>query len=305
MKKILLIINLILFCSILQAQSDTIAPVVDANVEIYDVVAVHKQGTDGRGRVRHYVSEIKGEIINYDETTGVLTFKGLDGRMFSFQSEDYKYFEYNKEFVKKNKQKGINPRKEDEFEISAGFRTTFINFNDNFSASDYYLNSNGGTTDLPIALFVSAGKYFGRTHYLGINGEIALYSYGQNYLSAGLRYCYQYDAHKSNVAYYLPVELNFFKSNYSQSFQVNDTTFYDGGNSFSYPSDEDLELSISATSLSLGQGFSFIMKNKNAVAVEIALIKYFPFNATYTAIQESPNVQFAGSGMRLSVTLNL
>ena len=158
---------------------------------------------------------------------------------------------------------------------------------------------------MPIALFVSAGKYFGRTHYLGINGEIALYSYGQNYLSAGLRYCYQYDAHKSNVAYYLPVELNFFKSNYSQSFQVNDTTFYDGGNSFSYPSDEDLELSISAASLSLGQGFSFIMKNKNAVAVEIALIKYFPFNATYTAIQESPNVQFAGSGMRLSVTLNL
>jgi hypothetical protein len=199
----------------------------------------------------------------------------------------------------------IYPRKQDEFEITAGFRTTFINFNDNFTTDEYYLNSNGGTTDLPIALYVGAGKYFGRTHYLGINGEIALYSYGQNYVSAGLRYCYQYDAHKGNIAYYLPVELNFFKSSYSQSFQVNDTTFYDGGNSYFYPSYEDLDFSITASSLSLGQGFSFIMKNKHALTVELALVKYFPFNITYATTQESPNVQYSGSGMRLSVMLNL
>ena len=305
MKTVLLIFNLLLFYTAIQAQNDTIAPSTLSNVEIYDVVAVHKQGTDGRGRVRHYVSEMKGEILNYDESTGVLTFKSLDGKLFSFKSEEYKYFVYDKEFVTKNKQMTIYPRKQDEFEITAGFRTTFINFNDNFTTDEYYLNSNGGTTDLPIALYAGAGKYFGRTHYLGINGEIALYSYGQNYVSAGLRYCYQYDAHKGNIAYYLPVELNFFKSSYSQSFQVNDTTFYDGGNSYFYPSYEDLDFSITASSLSLGQGFSFIMKNKHALTVELALVKYFPFNITYATTQESPNVQYSGSGMRLSVMLNL
>lgn len=305
MKKTLLFILFISFCSMLQAQNDTTIINSNPNVEIYDVVAVHKQGTDGRGRVRHYVSEMKGEIINYDETTGVLTFKSLDGKMFSFQSEDYKYFEYDKTFTVKNKNKEIYPRKQDEVEISAGFRSTFINLNDNFTSDDYYLTSNGGTTDLPMALFVSAGKYFGREHYIGVSGELALISYGQNYLSAGLRYCYQYDAHKGNVAFYLPVELNFYKSNYTQSFQVDDTTFTDAFGSFYYPSNQDMEFSISASSISLGQGFSFIMKNKHALSVELALVKYFPFQTTYNTTQDAPNVQYSASGMRLSVLLNL
>ena len=308
MKTIITIIAAVLLSTTLNAQNDTIPKVQNAIVEVYDVVAVYKETTDGRGRTRNYVSELKGEILNYDESTGVLTFKDKGGRMYSFKSDEYKYFEYDKEFTKKVKKFVLRPRKESEFEISVGFRASFINFNDNFSADDYYVWSGGGTTDLPMSFFLGVGKYFSRQHYLGINGEIALTSYGSGYLSTGLRYCYQYDANKRNVAFYLPVELNYFRSNYDQNFQVNDTVIETSGGGIItyYPSDKNLEYSLSAISVSLGQGFGFVMNNKHSLAIELSLVKYFPFGTRFKNLeQEAPNVRFSGNGFRLSLIYNI
>lgn len=308
MKTIITIIALVFLNTILLAQNDTIPKEQNEIVEVYDVVAVYKSTTDGRGRTRNYVSELKGEILNYDESTGVLTFKDKDGRMYSFKSDEYKYFEYDKEFTRKVKNFVLRPRKESEFEISAGFRASFINLNDNFSADDYYVWSGGGSSDLPISIFLGAGKYFGRRHYLGLNGEMALTSYGSGYISTGLRYCYQYDANKRNVAFYLPVELNYFRSNYDQNFQVNDTVIETsgGGTSISYPSNKNLEYSLSAVSVSLGQGIGFIMNNKHSIAIELSLVKYFPFGIKFKDLeQESPNVRFSGNGFRLSLIYNI
>jgi hypothetical protein len=308
MKTIITIIAVVFLNTILLAQNDTIPKEQNEIVEVYDVVAVYKSTTDGRGRTRNYVSELKGEILNYDESTGVLTFKDKDGRIYSFKSDEYKYFEYDKEFTRKVKNFVLRPRKESEFEISAGFRASFINLNDNFSADDYYVWSGGGSSDLPISIFLGAGKYFGRRHYLGLNGEMALTSYGSGYISTGLQYCYQYDANKRNVAFYLPVELNYFRSNYDQNFQVNDTVIETsgGGTSISYPSNKNLEYSLSAVSVSLGQGIGFIMNNKHSIAIELSLVKYFPFGIKFKDLeQESPNVRFSGNGFRLSLIYNI
>ena len=159
MKTIITIIAVVFLNTILLAQNDTIPKEQIEIVEVYDVVAVYKSTTDGRGRTRNYVSELKGEILNYDESTGVLTFKDKDGRIYSFKSDEYKYFEYDKEFTRKVKNFVLRPRKESEFEISAGFRASFINLNDNFSADDYYVWSGGGSSDLPISIFLG-GKIF-------------------------------------------------------------------------------------------------------------------------------------------------
>lgn len=308
MKTSIALVVAVLMSTMLFAQTDTLSKDPNEIVEVYDVVAVYKETQDGRGRTRSYVSQMKGEIVNYDETTGVLTFRDTAGRMYSFKSGEYKYFEYDKVFTKKVKKVVLRPRKESGIELSAGFRASFISFTDEFTSDDYYLNSSGGATDLPISIYLGASKYFGRKHSVGVNGEIALTSYGNGYLSAGLRYCHQYDAYKRNVAFYLPVELSYFRSRYDESFQINDTIFdnTNGGTSYSYPGDLTLKTSLSAMSLSLGQGFGFILNDQHSLSIELALVKYFPFSTTFEATaQGAPNVQYSGNGVRLSVIMNL
>lgn len=308
MKTLVTIISIVLLSTILHAQNDTISKAENKIIEVYDVVAVYKQVTDGRGRTNSYVSEIKGEILNYDESTGVLTFKDRGGKMYSFNSSQYKYFEYDKEFTKKIKKVVLRERKENEFEISLGLRASFINLNDNFTGDNHFISSGGGSTDLPIALTIAAGKYVNRKHYAGIIGEIPLVSYGNKYFSAGVRYAYQYDAYQKNVALYLPIELGYFKSNYDQTFQTNDTTvtvFPGGGTSMTYPSSESLNYDISAISLSIGQGFGFIMKNKHSFSLELSLVKYFPMRTRFIEANQLPDVNFTGSGIRFSLAYNL
>ncbi len=308
MKALITTITVILIGTALHAQNDSIPKGQNDIVEIYDVVAIYIESTDNRGRTKNFVSELKGEILNYDKSTGVLTFKDREGKMFSFESYEYKYFEYNKEFTKKIKKFSLRPRKETEFEITTGWRASLIYFDDNFSADDYYLSSGGGIGDLPISIFLGVGKYFGREHYLGINGEIALHAYGKNYLNTGLRYCFQYDANKLNVAFYLPIELNYFSSIYEHSFQVNDSLMetQNGSTVWKKINNKDIEYSLSAMSISLGQGFAFIMNNKHSLALELSVVKYFPLRTNFLNLdREAPNTRFSGNGFRLSFIYNL
>lgn len=272
--------------------------------EVYDIVAIYNEHTDGRGHTRRFVTELRGEILNYDATTGVMTFKDQDGRIYSLKNDDYKYFEYDKVFTTKEKKFVLRPRKENELEVSAGLRATFINFNDHFAPDNYYLWSEGGVTDVPMSIYLGVGKYVQRKHYAGLQGEIALTSYGDKYLSAGLRYCYQYDANKSNVALYMPFELNYFRSDYPANFQVDDTTVVTGfgGTSYYYPSNKSIDISLSALSLSIGQGVSFIRNNKHAISLELSLVKYFPLGVQFRNLEQAaPSVRYTGSGFRLSL----
>ncbi len=308
MKKIVVLFSIVFLCSQLNAQVDTISKDPTVKVEIYDVVAIYKEHQDGRGNTRQYTSELKGEILNYDATTGLLTFKGLDGRMYSFKSGDYKYFEYDKQFTSKVKNKQLNPRKESEFEFSAGIRASWLTFNDNFTEDDYYLNSNGGHFDLPVSIYLGAGKYFNRRHFAGASGELGVIVDGKNYFMGGLRYAYQYDAYKKNVAFYLPVELQYFNVKANSNFQVNDTVVdvQPGGTVYYYPSNADLNYRLNAFSVSFGQGFSFIMKNKHSIALELSFVRFFPFKPTYFDLdRDPPKTDFSGNGFRFSLIYNI
>lgn len=289
------------------AQVDTLQKDTTKLVEVYDVVVIYKEHKDGRGNTQQYTSELKGEILGYDATTGLLTFKGIDGKIYSFKSGDYKYFEYDKEFVSKVKNTQVYPRKETEFEFSGGFRTSWIAMRDDFTPDDYYVNSNGGYWGLPVSIYLGAGKYLSRSHFVGLNGELAVISDGK-YFTGGLRYAYQYDAHKRNVAFYIPVELQYFSVKTDASFQVNDTVVdvQSGGTVYYYPSNLNLDYRLSALSFSLGQGFAFIMKNKHSIALELSLVRFFPFEPKYFNLENAPpKTDFSGNGFRFSLIYNI
>ena len=305
MKTLITIISLILFSSNSNAQSDTIRMAQNNIVEIYDVVVVNRETTDGRGNVRKYSTEIKGEIINYDATTGVLTFKDLEGKIYSFKSGDYKYFEYDKEFTKKVKEKNfvLRPRKETEFEFSIGFRPTYSNFKDNLTPDDYYIWSEQMVRNGPMSLYLGFGKYFSRQHYAGINLELALNDASRGYFATGIRYCYQYDGNKRNISFYTPIEASFSRGNYEKDFIAKDSIvvpFTDGTHT------ENLEFSFSAVALSIGQGIGFITQNKKSLALEISLLKYFPLGINYKNLEKTPpNVRFTAGGIRATFVFNI
>lgn len=287
------------------AQIDTLQKDPTIKVEIYDVVAVYKQHLDGRGNTREYTSEMKGEILSYDASTGLLTFKGIDGRMYSFKSGEYKYFEYDKQFTSKIKNTQVYSRKETEFEFSGGLRASWLAIREDFTADDYYMNSTGGFFGLPVSIYLGAGKYFSRRHFVGVSGELAVLSH-DNIFSGGLRYAFQYDAHKRNIAFYLPLELQYFHGKSETLFQVNDTINdpqYGGTN---YPGNLNVDYKLSALSFSLGQGFSFIMKNKHSLALELSMVRFFPFEPKYLNLdREPPKTSFSGNGFRFSLIYNI
>ncbi len=289
MNKVITIIAIILFNTTLNAQIDTITKQQNEIVEIYDVVAVYKESTDGRGQTRKYVSELKGEILNYDESTGVLTFKGVDGKMYSFKSGDYKYFEYDKEFIKKDKSKNkvIRPRKDKGFGYNAGIGLNYVNMSqsttgDNYFLEDYYVN--GG---IPISLYGAFGKYFGRKHFLAICADFVLNSEPGGYAVGG-RYVFQYDEHKRNTAFYLPVEVKYQHLNLVTGFRVKDSIWYDEY-SYSYPGNIYPMAGFNNIGLTIGHGFGFIKKEGRAFNLELSYTRSFILSVDYKDPLFEPN----------------
>lgn len=302
MNNLHLIIALVFFNLTLMAQ-DTIPKSSNQIVEIYDVVAVYKDHVDGRGRVRQFTSEIKGEIIKYDESTGILTFKDKEGKMYSFSNSEYKYFEYNKEFVKKIKNIVIHPRKSEGFMFSAGLSASYMNIQHNFTPDDYFINGIDSDADLPISLKLGVSKLIDENHLVGISSELALNSSVSSYFNFGARYRYLYDASK-NTAFYFPVELKFSHNTHSYQYQVNDTTFTDNMD-WSYPTDLQTDITLNAIELNLGQGISFAMKNEKSFSLELMLIKQLMLNERFQNSKNiDPKSEFGITGLKLSAVMN-
>lgn len=291
-----LLLQLVLIFTILVAFQNKSFAQSDSTVT-YDVVYLKKGGM------------LKGEILSFDSETGFMVFKDTKGVKYSLGREEYDRFIENKVFtVKKKGASEIKARKENEFEFSGGFRISLLSFNDNFDADDYYLNSNGGVTDLPLSIHLGVGKYMSRKHFIGASGELAMTSYGKKYFAAGARYAYQYDSYKRNVALYIPVELQFFSCQYDQRYQVADTVIENQGGSIItyYPSDLDVDYTLRAASFSLGQGLSFIMNNKNSIALELSFVKFFPFTPSYIGLDRNPpKMSLTGHGFRFSLIYNI
>ena len=304
MKLTFVFITLALFHTALFAQNDSLTKEPNNSIEIYDVVAVYKETTDGRGRKRQYTSELKGEILKYDETTGLITFQGKDGRIYSFRSGDYKYFQYNKEFIsKKKKSTVLNPRKNSGYALSAGLSAGFLNIPTGFKIDENYV---GGTTagfEIPICLKATIGKYINKNSLVGLTAEYSLFGSESNYFNAGARYQYLYNPDK-NASFYFPVELKFshYKADY-YSYQYNDTLFTDNG--YSWPTDYNAEITINAMELNVGQGISFALKDKRSVSLELMFLKQFIMTEELKIPKNNaPKTDFSVYGMKLSVAMN-
>ena len=303
MKKVATILTFVLLNVLLFAQKDSIPKVQNTRVEIYDVVAVYREHVDGRGVTRQYTSEMKGKILNYDESTGVLTFKARDGKMYSLKSTDYKYFEYDKEFTSKNKQVVQLDRKDSGFEINVGLNVGYFTINHNFIADDFYINGIDSNADIPICLKLGVGKYLNKNSLVGINAEYALVIDNNSYFNIGTRYQYMYNPSK-NKAFYFPIELKFSRYQFNSQYQTSDTTFIDNF-SWEYPTQLDTEITTNNIELNIGQGISFALKNKKSLTLELLLLKQFAMQQTFkNESGVSPNSEYGITGLKLAACMN-
>lgn len=303
MKSIMAMVILVLISIGLFAQPDTNPEKPSTVVEVYDVVAVYREHLDGRGRVRQYTSEMRGEILKYDESTGVLTFKGADGKIYSFKNDEYKYFQYDREFRSRSKQQVFHPRKESGFEFSAGFSAAFILISDNFTADEYYLRGWEGGVNFPVSLKLGISKYLSKNSLGGFTAEYALLSFDKTYFNVGARYQYLYDLSK-NTTLYFPAELKFSRYHLETQYETSDTTFFDPF-SWTYPSYVDTEISINALELNVGQGLSVALKNKRSVSLELMLIRQFAVASRFrNASSLTPKSELGITGVKLAVLMS-
>ncbi|MES2800708.1 MAG: hypothetical protein V4638_11875 [Bacteroidota bacterium] len=284
------------------AQKDSI-PQPQTIVEVYDVVAIYYDHTDSRGHSRRYTSEVKGEILSYDESTGQLTFKALDGKMYSLKSTDYKYFQYKKEFVKKVKQVIVKERKSSGFEFTVGLSAGYFNLNQELTTDDYFINGFEGSADIPICLKVGAGMVLNKNSVAGLTGEYAVWMDNSSYFNVGARYQYMYNPTK-NAAFYLPVELKYSRYQFSSQYSTSDTTDL-GGGSWQYPGYLNTKVATNNLELNIGQGISFALKNKKSISLELMLLKQFILSQSFKSESErSPTSKFGIIGAKLNVSFN-
>lgn len=273
----------------LSAQQDS------ATVNYYDVVYL-KSG-----------AILKGQILSFDELGGGIVLKDLNGRTYSISREEYKYFVEKQAFPVKKKKKAedIRLRKDAEWEVHAGLSLGYVNIQHEFTPDAYFVNGVESQADIPLCLKLGAGKYLDRRNYVGFTSELALMSQSTNYLAAGVRLLHQYDAHKTNTAKYIPIELMFHHSQMSSNFGVADTAF-DGQGGWSFPTYKDLSFSSQSLMLSAGHGFSFILENKKAVSLEFSIFRNFILAQSFDQrLSTLPESKFLSTGFKVGLIFNL
>lgn len=231
---------------------------------------------------------LKGEILSYDSQFGGISFKDPSGKISNFGRDDYKYFVENQNFPVKKKNTEIRPRKDDGFGFNIGVSASYIVNTIQRSEDDYFFKEDGWSGDMPISLYASVGKYFTRHHFVGISADIGMIGDRPGYYAIGGRYAYQYDAHKTNTAFYVPIELKYQHINMFDNYNVKDTTWF-SENSYSYPGFTNIETSYSNLAFSIGHGFGFMLKSGHAFNIEISFMKSFVLSKEYTDLEVAPH----------------
>ena len=304
MKNLITFIAIALLSVTVYAQNDTISSPQSTTVEIYDVVAVYREHQDGRGRTRQFTSELKGEIIKYDESTGVLTFKGIDGRMYSFNSDQYEYFQYDKEFAsrRKKKQKVVKPRKDSGYEISIGLSNGALNIPSGFEPDETYYSGIEAGFAWMVCLKGGVSKYLNKYSSVGLTAEYSLVTPEINYFNFGARYQYIYNPAR-NGAFYFPIELKFSHFQAEHYYQVDETVYVDGGSY--WPNELDAQVTLNAIEMNLGQGVSFAIQNKRSISLELMLLNQFVLSEKVEVPNNvSPNTNYRVNGIKLSFFMN-
>lgn len=291
MKKLLLIL-LILFSVNSFAQGDSIV------VETYDIVYLKKGGY------------LKGKIISFDPSDGDITFVEKDGTKYFLTPKDYESFKENIPIKKKKRADNAdfvkNERKENEFELSAGFsvQQVIIVGTPNLGSENYLRFD-----DWRMPLFLSAGigKYFNRKHFIGLGIDFSTSSEIKRLININAKYHHQYDAYKGNLALYIPLELSVtnFRNVSDFSLDETDTSYFSDGSvsGTSYPKNVQHDLSSTFIGVGIGHGFGFVLKNKNAIAVELAFYKSFSVSTKFNdlANAETPDIDYSVQGLKLNL----
>ncbi len=244
-----------------------------------------------------------GEILEFNQKDGDLTFRDEYNRMYSLSREMYDYFEEDKVYQKrvKNVDSLVRARKIDELDFHVGLNTLMAGFDQGFSADEYYVQSysNGLYFYTPICLSLGAGKYFHRQHYIGASIDLKAIGGPLSFTQYRAHYRFQYDGMKNNVARYIPISIGIQNTSDMEYFDVPDLTMPP----FPTTVRKEFEVNVSSLNLGIGHGFSFIGKDLHYFNLEILLYK--GLWAKHTMITNELtlpklNYQSAGAQLKLS-----
>ncbi len=261
---------------------------------VYDVVYLK----DGR--------ILKGNILAYDANLGGLSFRDTEGRVYNFSREQYNYFVEKKQFPIKSKDKVIRARNEEKTEVTLGLNLHYTYMYEELTDKSYYTSNMYGVAEMPLSLSAGIGRYFTRKHYFGVVGDFGVIS-SPKFFNAGLKYKYEYDAAKSNLGLYIPIELRYQNMQLSNNYEYYDTLWYDGGGYYYGNMYHNAQSSFSAANFSIGHGFAFIMKNGGSFNIELQYLKYFILSHKYVKLNADlprPESTFALQGFRIGMSLS-
>jgi len=247
---------------------------------------------------------LTGEILIFQESDGDITFKDEQGRKYSITREEYRYFvEDERVNVSGSDTLIINPRKTNEFEFSAGLSTFVTEVNGQVTPDlPQDLGSFSSPWYIPYNLRLGFGKYFDRTHFVGIRLDYALAGI-DTYLSPAIRYKYQFDGYKKNVAWYIMAELK-YEFIQDQFMGVNaDTSTIDG--EIYYNIDYAFQ-KMTSLGIGLSQGVAFILRDKRSISLEFSLFRNNILSSEY--LYETELLKFSrwrSSGIGLSLMYNI
>jgi hypothetical protein len=231
---------------------------------------------------------LKGEILSYDSQFGGISFKDPTGKVYNFGRDDYKYFVENQNFPVKKKNTVIRPRKDSGIGFNIGVSTSYIVNTTTIEEDDYFVKEEGWMNDMPISLYGTVGYYFSRQHFAGLSADFGMIADRKGYYAIGGRYVYQYDAHKTNTAFYVPIEAKYQHIEMSDHYTTKDTFWYDP-NSFSYPGHTNVVTSYNNLALTIGHGFGFILKSGHSFNVELSFMKCMVLSKEITDLDAAPH----------------
>jgi hypothetical protein len=243
-----------------------------------------------------------GEILEFNQKDGDLTFRDEYNRMYSLSREMYDYFEEDKVYQKhiKNVDSLVRARKIDELDFYVGINTLFAGINPGFKPDSYYLSNNGNGMYFytPICLSLGVGKYLHRQHYVGLSADLKAIGGPTSFKQFNLNYRFQYDAMKNNVARYIPISLGFQNLTTDETFQVADLTMPP----FPTTIEKNFETQVSSLHLAIGHGFSFIGKDLHYFNLEILFYKgLFAKHSLITNELTLPNLNYQTAGAQVKL----
>jgi hypothetical protein len=222
-------------------------------------------------------SVLKGQILAYDSQLGSISFQDLERHVYNFSREQYDYFVENQIFIVETKRnKPIKDRDSIGLHYSLGLSETYFYGLEKYDPSS--LVKQRDCEGFAVSVQATIGKYFTRKHYVAVASDLGILTSKPSYYNFGVRYNYEYDARRSNISSYIPVEIKYQHMILEDNKGIDyvETTPTSQINGKYYPLTE-----FSTILLSVGHGFGFILKEGRSLNFELAYQRHLNLNQNY------------------------